>query len=117
MTNYPQADDPLIEKVWQVMQFHTGKMHRLQRSELTKRIYGKVTKSYDRKIRDALSELPVIWDDGYFVPINEREAEGYISAMRSRQAAIGQRLRILDEYLRCNQEPVRVEQMQLLEVG
>ena len=114
MPNYPQADDPLVDQVWQLMQWHKGKMHRIQRSEVTKRIYGKVTKSLDRKIRDALAELPVIWDDGYFVPINEHEAEGYISAMRSRQAAIGQRLRVLDAYLTREREPVKVEQWSLL---
>ena len=113
---YPQADDPLVEQVWQVMSWHVGYVHRIDRGELTKIVFGKVTKTYDRKVRDALSELPVVWNDGYFVPVNEREAEGYIAQMKSRQAAIGQRLRILQEYLTRQREPVQVEQMKL-EIG
>ena len=33
-----------------------------------------------------------------------------------RQAAIGQRLRVLDDYLRRQQEPVKVQQLELMEV-
>jgi hypothetical protein len=113
---YPQADDPLVEQVWQVMSWHVGYVHRIDRGELTKIVFGKVTKTYDRKVRDALSELPVVWDDGYFVPRDQREAQGYVSAMRSRQAAIGKRLRVLDEYLTREREPVKVKQMRLVEV-
>ena len=113
---YPQASDELVERVWAVMQFHHGYLQRIDRDVLTRRIFGKATKSYDRKIRDALSELPVVWDDGYFIPVSEGEAEGYISAMRSRQAAIGKRLHVLDAYLKRRREPVQVEQMKLMEV-
>ena len=110
MTNYPQADDPLVAEVWQVMRWRAGYVSRIQRSDLTRIIFGKDTETNDRKIRDALTELPVVWDDGYFVPINEREAQGYIASMRSRQAAIGKRLRILDDYLTKEREPVKVAQ-------
>lgn len=37
--------------------------------------------------------------------------------MRSRQAAIGQRLRVLDDYLRTQREPLRVTQLELMEVA
>ena len=113
---YPQANSDLKDQVWAVMQFHRGYLHRIDREDLTHQVFGKVTESYDRKVRDALSELPVVWNDGYFVPVNEREAEGYIAQMKSRQAAIGQRLRILQEYLTRQREPVQVEQMKL-EIG
>ena len=35
----------------------------------------------------------------------------------SRQAAIGQRLRVLDQYLRSESEPVKVEQMSWMELA
>lgn len=113
---FHQADEALIDRVRVLMQFHKGYLHRIDRDLLTQRIYGKVNKSLDRKIRDALSELPVVWDDGYFIPTSAKEAEGYIAGMRSRQAAIGKRLRILDEYLTKEREPVKVQQMRLVEV-
>jgi hypothetical protein len=112
--NYPQTDTELTQRIWQVMQWHKGYLQRIDRALLTQRIFGNVTESNDRKIRDALSELPVVWDDGYFVPINKAEAEGYIAGMKSRQASIGKRLRVLEEYLRTEREPVKVEQMRLM---
>ena len=39
-----------------------------------------------------------------------------MTTMRSRQASIGQRLRIVDEYLKQQGEPERVEQPTLLEI-
>ena len=113
--NYPQADDPLVEQVWEIMQRHKSYDKRIHRDTLTFAVYRKVSKSYDRKIRDALAELPVVWDDGYFVPTSYDEASGYIASMRSRQAAIGQRLRVLDDYLRAQREPV-TKQLELMEV-
>lgn len=110
---HPTTDSALTEKIWRVMQSHKGYERRIDRDRLTYLVFGKVTDNKDRKVRDALSQLPVVHDDGYFVPTSEREAEPYISAMRSRQAAIGQRLRLLDDYLREQREPERVEQMRL----
>jgi len=116
MSEYPQADETLIGQLWEIMQRHNGFDRRIHRDTLTFAVYRKVSKSYDRKIRDALAELPVVWDDGYFIPESFDEAAGYIASMRSRQAAIGQRLRVLDEYLRNRREPVKVEQMSWMEV-
>ena len=113
---YPQADTQLTRDVWRVMQRHKGRENRIDRDKLTLRIYGSWNKSKDRKVRDALAELPVVWDDGYFVPVTDDEAEQYRAAMRSRQAAIGKRLRILDDWLTEQREPERYEQMSL-EVG
>ena len=114
MTNYPQADDPLVAEVWQVMRWRIGFVYRIDRALLSVRVFGKYSDNNDRKIRDALTELPVVWDDGYFVPRNEAEAQGYIASMKSRQAAIGKRLRILDEFLTREREPVKVQQMELI---
>ena len=75
----------------------------------------RLMKTSDRQVRDAIAELPVVWDDGYFIPTSYNEASGYIASMRSRQAAIGQRLRVLDDYLRTQCEPVKVEQMSWVE--
>ena len=114
--NYPQADSALVEQVWELIRWHTGYDSRIDRKDLTFDVFGQYTESLDRKVRDALAELPVVWDDGYFVPTSYEEAEGYIAGMRSRQAAIGQRLRVLDDYLRRQQEPVQGEQMTWMEV-
>ena len=116
MNTYPQTDSELTERIWRLMQWHTGKERRIQRGDLTRRIYGRVTTSLDRKVRDALAELPIVWDGGYFIPETKQEAEDYIASMRSRQASIGQRLRIVENYLRQQGEPERVEQMRLMEV-
>ena len=113
MNQYPQADTELKDKVWQLMQFHRGYLHRIDRNELTTRIFGKFTDTKDRKVRDALSELPVVWDDGYFIPLTREEAQGYISGMKSRQAAIQSKLHIIDDYLRHDAQPVKVEQIQI----
>ena len=114
---YPQADDPTIQQVWRIMQRHRGKDNRIQRETLTFAVFHKVSKSHDRKVRDALAELPVVWDDGYFIPQTNREAQPYRIAMTSRRASIAKRLRILDDYMKHQAEPVKVEQMQLLEVS
>lgn len=116
MNLYPQSDDTLVRKVWQIMQQHKGYDRRIARETLTFAATKSLTKNTDRKVRDALAELPVIWQDGYFIPVTQEEADAYIASMRSRQAAIGQRLRVLDDYLRRRQQPERVEQMKLMEV-
>jgi hypothetical protein len=108
--------DPLVQQVWSVMQAHRGFERRVDRGRLTYHVFGEVNDNLDRKVRDAIAELPIVWSDGYFIPQTWDEAADYIAGMRSRQAAIGQRLRVLDDYLRAQREPVRVEQMQLLEV-
>ena len=111
-----QSDDKLKSEIWRVMQRHKGYDRRIARETLTFAVCRKVSKSYDRQVRDALSELPIVWDDGYYIPATREEAEGYIASMKSRQAAIGQRLRVLDQYLRTISEPVRVEQLEWLGV-
>ncbi len=110
---YPTADSALTAEVWQVMRLHQGYAQRIDRQRLTFLVFGKVTDSLDRKVRDALSELPVVWKDGYFVPTSRDEARAYIAQMHSRQAAIGQRLRIIEDWLRRQGEPVKVQQMKL----
>ena len=113
MMDYPQTNAELTERIWRLMQWHEGRERRIDRADLTRRIYGRVTTSLDRKVRDALAELPVVWDGGYFIPKTDEEAEQYRAAMRSRQAAIGKRLRVLDDWLTQQREPERVEQMRL----
>lgn len=112
--DYPQTSDQLTERVWQIMQRHKGYDRRIDRDTLTFAVYRKVSKSYDRKVRDALAELPVVWDGGYFIPVTDDEAKSYREQMKSRQAAIGKRLRVLDDWLHEQREPVKYEQVQLL---
>lgn len=100
-------DDELVDKVWEIMQHHNGFDKRIGRDHLTASALGWVSPNNDRKVRDALAELPVIWQDGYFIPATQDEADAYIASMHSRQAAIGQRLKVLDDYLRQTREPAR----------
>ena len=69
-----ETNDELTAQVWQVMQSHKGFASRIDRDRLTLAVCGRVTDNYDRKVRDALAELPVVWDDGYFIPANDAEA-------------------------------------------
>jgi len=110
MTDYPQADDPTIRRLWMIMQRHRGHENRISREALTFAMFTKVSKSYDRKVRDAIAELPIIWDDGYFIPRTFQEANKYQASMISRITSISKRLRILDTWLKENQQELRYEQ-------
>lgn len=92
--------DPLVAQVWEIMQRHCGFAHRIDRNVLTFAVFKEVNANYDRKVRDALAELPVVWQDGYFIPKTREEAEVYIYSMLSRQVRILQRLRLLDDFLK-----------------
>ena len=126
MTDYPQATQDTVDLVWAAMQRdHTGYENRISRRALTIRVFGKacytisddrslvIILSYDRKLRDALSQLPVVWDDGYFVPTSKEEAKGYIAANRSRIRNLGKKNWIVERFLREQAEPVKVEQLEL----
>jgi len=122
MTDYPQTNDKLTERVWRIMQKHRGYDNRVSRDLLTLEVCGQdcmnwldrgswsVKKSSDRKVRDAIAELPIIWDDGYFIPRTFQEANKYQASMISRIASINKRLRILDTWLKENQQELRYEQ-------
>ena len=109
-----QADENLKRTIWRLMQAHTGYAQRIDREVLVYRV-KRLMKTSDRQVRDAIAELPIVWSDGYFIPQTWDEAADYIASMRSRQAAIGQRLRVLDDYLRAQREPV-TKQLELMEV-
>jgi hypothetical protein len=113
MSDYPQADYDLIQRTWDVMQRHKGRDNRISRELLVVAVFGTISETYDRQLRDALAHLPIIWENGYFIPESHREAAGYRISMQSRQSAISQRLRVLDDYLRKLGDDV--EQLSLLE--
>ena len=46
---YPQADDPLTEQVWDVMKFHKGYMHRIDRDRLTLQVFGSSGSTHQRQ--------------------------------------------------------------------
>ena len=95
------------------MQRHIGVDRRIQRETLTFAVFRKVSQSYDRKLRDALSQIPVVWDDGYFIPASMEEAKGYLASNRSRIVNLGKKNWIDERYLRQQAEPIKVEQMEL----
>lgn len=100
-------DDVLVAQVWEIMQRHKGFAQRIDREKLTLQVFDRVTANNDRKVRDALAELPVVWQDGYYIPVSEAEAEVYVMSMKSRQVRIAQRLSLLNRYLREQQSPAR----------
>ena len=121
MTDYPQADDELTARVWDIMRtWHRGPDHRVDRSTLAWAIFGRVVytdsynirPSYDRRMRDALSRLPVVHDDGYFVPETFEEAEAYMNRERSRIRSLAKRQRMLNDWLRHRREP-EIRQLEL----
>jgi len=125
MTDYPQTNDKLTKRVWRIMQKHRGYDNRVKRDLLALEVCGpdcinwldrgswSVKKSSDRKVRDAIAELPIIWDDGYFIPRTFQEANKYQASMISRITSISKRLRILDTWLKENQQELRYEQEML----
>jgi len=122
---YPKSNLDLDRRVEYTMRmYHFGYRNRIARDSLAVEVYGRecldkqgnVKDSYDRKLRDALSELPVIWQDGYFVPATRREAEGYLGRERKKAVSILQRVRSVETHLRTQGERVNWRQEKLLEV-
>jgi len=85
MTDYPQTNDKLTERVWRIMQKHRGYDNRVKRDLLTLEVCG----------QDCMNWL----DRG-----------SCQASMISRIASINTRLRILDTWLKENQQELRYEQ-------
>jgi hypothetical protein len=111
MMTYPKADADLRSRVWRLMQRHEGYERRISRDKLCYWMGAS-----DRAVRDALAQLPVVWDGGYFVPKTKDEAAEYLAKMHSRQARIGEKIRLVEDWLRERREPEKVEQLELMEV-
>lgn len=99
MSDHPRADYDLIQRTWDIMQRHIGREKRISRESLVIAVFGAINEIYDRQLQDALAKLPVIWEDGYFIAANKREAAGYRILMQAKKAAISQQLKVLDDYL------------------
>jgi hypothetical protein len=126
---YPKSNSDLDKRVEHTMRmYHFGYRNRIARDSLAVEIYGRecleyddngretVNANYDRKLRDALSELPVIWQDGYFIPATRREAEGYLGRERKKAVSILQRVRSVEHHLRTQGERATYIQEKLVEV-
>jgi len=116
---YPKSNHDLDKRVEYTMRmYHFGYRNRIARDDLAVKIYGRecldkqgnVKDSYDRKLRDALSGLPVIWQDGYFIPATRREAEGYLGRERKKAVSILQRVRSVEAHLRTQGERVWIQE-------
>ena len=125
---YPKSNLDLDRRVEYTMRmYHFGYRNRIARDALAVEVYGwrcleyddngheTINANYDRRLRDALSELPVIWQDGYFIPATRREAEGYLGRERKKAVSILQRVRSVEAHLRTQGERVNWEQKKLLE--
>lgn len=113
MTDYPQATPDITEAVKAILENHKGKDNAIKRDHLTFAVFrGEcldydtngneiVIESYDRRIRDALSETAAVnTGTGYFLPTCRDEALQYTASMRSRVKAINRKLAIVDDYIR-----------------
>ena len=113
-----QSDDLLKQRVWNIMQSHVGYDNKIGRRPLVIHACGNYTRTNDRKVRDALSELPVIstskGDGGYWLPVSDREINEYESEMMSRIASIQQKISLARTWLKHNRQPEHVEQMRLV---
>jgi hypothetical protein len=116
--NYPQTDTELTQRIWQVMQAHVGIDNRITRKALVAQSCGMWTTANDRKVRDALSELPVISTStaggGYWLPASESEVNAWESEMLSRTQEIYKRINLARRWVKVNRQPERAEQMRLV---
>lgn len=115
-----KSDEYLKRKVWQIMQLHVGIDNRINRKSLVEQACGMWTSANDRKVRDALSELPVISTStgggGYWLPASESEINAWESEMLSRTQEIFKRISLARKWLRMNRQPAKAQQPMLLDV-
>jgi hypothetical protein len=119
MINY-QGDDLLKQRVWKIMQSHVGYENKIGRHNLVLHACGNYTRTNYRKVRDALSELPVISTStgggGYWLPASDDEINRWEDEMLSRTKQIYKRIFLARTWLKQNRQPERAVQPQLLEV-
>ena len=114
-----QSDEQLRQTIWRLMQSHIGFDNRVGRVELVNRV-KRLMHTSDRQVRDAISELPIISTSkgggGYWLPANDTELNEWVGEMMSRIGQIHKRIDIARRWMRENRQPVRVQQLEWLEV-
>ena len=116
---YTDIDQKFIALVRRILDRHIGVEQRISRTELLYRVRAYYPKACDRQVRDAVAQTPAISSSGvggYWMPASRDEAAAYLAELSSRQVRIAERTRLVEAYARRIDEPVKVEQMQLLEV-
>ena len=111
MSAYPKADDEFVRRVERYMKTRcVGYEMRASRNFL-----AYFFDTSDRKIRDALSQIPGVCqqDKGYFIPVSREEALPYMNTLRSYIKSFRERLVALEGYLATVQEPQKAEQLTL----
>ena len=111
MAAYPQADDEFVRRVERYMKTRcVGYENRENRHML-----NFIVQVSDRKLRDALSQIPGVCqqDKGYFIPTSREEALPYMNTLRSYIKSFRERLVALEGYLATVQEPQKAEQLTL----
>ena len=117
---YTDIDQKFIALVRRILERHVGVDQRISRAELLYRVRAYYPKACDRQVRDAVAQTPAISSSGvggYWMPASRDEADAYLAELSSRQVRIAERKRLVEAYARRIDEPVKVEQMQLLEVA
>jgi hypothetical protein len=111
MSAYPQADDEFVRRVERYMNMH----HKGYENRVSRHMLNFVLRTNDRKIRDALSQIPGVCqqDKGYFIPTSREEALPYMNTLRSYIKSFRERLVALEGYLATVQEPQKAEQLTL----
>ena len=108
-----ETDDPLIELLWNCMQHHIGYDKRISRKALVAYIQWNMDAT-DRQVRDAIAELPIISTSkdggGYWIPANDAEFMTWCGEMNSRAKQIFKRVRLVNDYMKREKQPVKYEQ-------
>jgi hypothetical protein len=116
---FTDIDQQFIRVILAIMANHIGRENRISRGQLLVKVRWYYPTAYDRQIREALAQTPVISSSGsggYWLPANREEVEAYLSELSSRQARIAERKRIISEWMIQKSEPI-VHQPALLEVN
>lgn len=115
---FTDIDQQFIQTVLAIMASHVGRENRISRPQLLMKVRRFYPTAYDRQLRDALAQTPVISSSGsggYWLPANRKEVDAYLSELSSRQARIAERKRIISDWITRQSEPI-VHQPALLEV-
>ena len=114
------GDEVLKRRVQKIMESHVGIENRVTRRSLVEQACGFWTRTNDRKVRDVVSELPVISTStgggGYWMPADDDEINRWEDEMLSRTHEIYKRIKLAREWLKAHKQKETVRQPMLLEV-
>ena len=113
------ANDELKDIIQTLMRYHVGQENKISRANLVYQV-NLYYETSDRKIRDAISELPILstssGDGGYWWIGSQAELNAWANEMTSRAYQLFDRVKMVRDWWNENQQPVKYEQVKLIEV-